>query len=74
MGLQEKLLAVTMLCVACQKNVIHPIKKRRGWRTLYLKVTCDADMNERCCRSAAARNEVDAIIAAVRTKEWMAWR
>ena len=68
MGLQQKLLAIEMLCVSCRKQMIHPVKKRRGWGTLYLKVTCDADVNEKCCRSSAAREEVDAIIAAVRVR------
>jgi len=53
-----------MPCVACGQ-MIHPVKKRVGWRTLYVHVTCDADVNKGCSRSKAARREIDAIVVAL---------
>jgi len=61
---QQQLLDIEMPCVACGQ-MIHPVKKRVGWRTLYVHVTCDADVNKGCSRSKAARREIDAIVVAL---------
>lgn len=61
---QLALLAIEMKCVACG-DLIHPIKKRAGWRTLYVHVTCDTSLKMGCARSKAARQEIDAIVDAL---------
>jgi hypothetical protein len=62
---QLALLAIEMPCVTCGR-MIHPVKKRKNWRTLYVHVTCDTTVKVGCSRSKAARVEIDAIVAALR--------
>ena len=62
--LLRKFLATVMPCVKCQRR-IHPIRLRAGGQHVYCAATCELSVSYACARSRAARDEYDAVRAAV---------
>jgi len=62
---RARLLAIEVECAAGCGRLIHPIRERRAWGTLYLAVACELSRRYGCARGRAAHDEYDRIVAAV---------
>lgn len=62
--IERQLLALTMPCVACEREM-HPIRERHGRPGLYYAATCPLDVSMPCSRGAAARDEYERVKKAV---------
>jgi hypothetical protein len=55
------LLGIEINCVTCER-LIHPVRARIGWGTLYLVTTCDLPRRLGCSRHSKCRVEVARIV------------
>jgi hypothetical protein len=62
--LLRRFLSIKMPCVCCGRS-INPVRARAGQGNLYLSSTCEQDVSFCCSRSIDAREESDAIQAAI---------
>jgi len=64
-GVRARLLAIEVECAAACGRLIHPIRERHGWGSLYLAVACELSRRYSCARGRAAHDEYDRIVEAV---------
>ena len=60
----RKLLALVMPCVGCGAP-IHPVRMRASGNHCYFAVSCGLDQTYACARGARAKEEYEAIVAAL---------